>query len=148
LSVRTTVEVCAASANRGIGQAAREPQDKQCLRPREQAAAEAVDAAEGAPANALSQPGSDRRADGFADDHGTEQADEDEVRPDRRVDVRQRLLEEGHREDRDAATDQGADEPADLRQGARAVSQQHRDDDEQHRERVEQVHRRIVAQAP
>ena len=126
-------------------QAAGQPQDEQCLDAGNQPAAESVNAAEDALPEPRSEPYPDRRADRLPDDDRAEQPDQHEERTHRRLDIGERLLQELHGADGQAAADERAHQAADLRQGPGAQAEQDRDHDEHDRERVEQVHRRIVA---
>ena len=70
-----------------------QPQHQDCLGAGDQSAAQPVDAAEDAAPHPRAQPRADRRSDRLADDDRSEQADQDEERPDRRVDIGERLLQ-------------------------------------------------------
>ena len=64
----------------------------------------------------------------------------------RRIDVAEEIGEPGEGQDRRRAADDGAEETADLRQGAGAEAEDRRDDDEREGDEVDRVHGRMVPQ--
>jgi hypothetical protein len=82
----------------------------------------------------------------LAGDHRAEQPAEDEERADGRVDLREPIREGADGEDRERAAGDGPDESAELRERTRPDPEQDGDHHQDDRERVDQVHGRIVAQ--
>jgi len=96
----------------------------------------------------LSRYATDARPHRLADRDGTDEEDQDDDRPERRVNTGERIREVREREDGRRAAGDRPDETRDLGDGTRPPAEDRRHDDEEQRERVERVHRSIVAQEP
>ena len=103
---------------------------------------------EQAVAEPASRDATDARPHRLADRDGPDEEDQDDHRPERRVHTGQRIREVRKREDGRRAAGDRPDETRDLGDGARTPAEDGRHDDEEQRERVERVHRSIVAQDP